>query len=87
MASKLGVRDAVRAHPYLEPALAQKLLSQALMARPDDPYALKAALLLGQTYPGKDSLEVVQWIYEFTLDPDWAQRLRTLLVRSQGPGG
>jgi membrane associated rhomboid family serine protease len=83
---QLGVRDAVRVHPYLEPALAQKLLSQALMARPDDPYAPKAALLLGQTYPDKDSLEVVQWVYEFTLDPDWAQRLRALLARSQGPG-
>ncbi len=83
---QLGVRDAARVHPYLEPALAQKLLSQALMARPDDPYAPKAALLLGQTYPGKDSLEVVQWVYEFTLDPDWAQRLRTLLARLQGPG-
>lgn len=83
---QLGVRDAVRVHPYLEPTQAQKLLSQALMAHPDDPYAPRAALLLGQTYPGKDSLEVVQWVYEFTLDPDWAQRLRTLLARQQGPG-
>ncbi len=83
---QLGVRDAVRVHPYLEPTQAQKLLSQALVAHPDDPYAPKAALLLGQTHPGKDSLEVVQWVYEFTLDPDWAQRLRTLLARQQGPG-
>lgn len=83
---QLGVRDAVRVHPYLEPTQAQKLLSQALMSHPDHPYAPKAALLLGQTHPGKDSLEVVQWVYEFTLDPDWAQRLRTLLARQQGPG-
>lgn len=83
---RLGVRDATQVHQYLEPALAQKLLSQALMAHPDDPYAPKAALLLGQTYPGEDSQEVVQWVYEFTLDPDWAQRLRTLLARQQGSG-
>ncbi|MCX7782803.1 MAG: rhomboid family intramembrane serine protease [Meiothermus sp.] len=83
---RLGVREAARVHQYLEPALAQKLLSQALMAHPDDPYAPKAALLLGQAYPGEDSLEVVQWVYEFTLDPDWAERLRMFLARQQGSG-
>ncbi len=81
---RLGVREAARVHQYLEPALAQKLLSQALMAHPDDPYAPKAALLLGQTYPGQHSQRVVQWVYEFTLDPDWAQRLRMFLARQQG---
>ncbi|MCS7067721.1 MAG: hypothetical protein RMK51_01080 [Meiothermus sp.] len=56
------------------------------MAHPDDPYAPKAALLLGQTDPGEDSLEVVQWVYEFTLNPEWAERLRRFLARRRGSG-
>lgn len=72
---KLGVREALRIHPYLEPQPAQDLLRQALMERPEDPFAPKAALVLAQTYPGASSLEAAQWVYEHTLDPEWQERL------------
>ncbi|MCX7600613.1 MAG: hypothetical protein N2Z75_01580 [Meiothermus sp.] len=41
---------------------------------------------MGQTDPGEDSLEVVQWVYEFTLNPEWAERLRRFLARRRGSG-
>lgn len=79
---KLGVREALRMHSYLEPQQAQNLLRQALMKAPDDPFAPKAALVLTQTYPGAESLETAQWVYEHTLDPEWQERLAKHLAQA-----
>lgn len=73
---KPDLRQALQIHTYLEPQEGRKLLQEQLMSTPQDPYAPKAALLWNQRYPQRGNLETLQWVYEYTSDPDWQDRLK-----------
>lgn len=72
----LNLRELAQIHRYLEPEKARGLLQQELLRTPDDPFAPKAALALQQHYPHPSNLETLQWVYEYTTDPDLQDRLK-----------